>query len=131
MWVGLAVFHRRKHLLLGFAHRDPAYGIPVKVHLDERLGAFPAQIGKRGSLDDAELGSRSGHLLALAGPEQRALEALCGVLLFARIGRTLIKEHGDVRPEHRLDLHGFARPDEAGRPVDVALKMHARVGDFA
>lgn len=51
---GNGIFDGAEHLMLGFADADAADGVAVEADVHKGAGAFLAEIGVRGSLDDAE-----------------------------------------------------------------------------
>jgi hypothetical protein len=99
----------------------------------EGAGAFLTQGGVAAALHDAKhlLALGAGLTAAFAGPADGAFH---GELLFARrriVRRTFVKDHGDVGAEHALDFHGFLRPDEQERAVQMRAEFHAVGLDLA
>ena len=128
---GRGVFHRGHHLGLRLSDGDAADRVSIETDLHERLRTLATEVCECRALHDAEFHPRRRHLLAPARPAQRALPALRGVIVFARIRRAFVEQHADVRAERRLDFHRGLRPDETRRSVEMTLKMHAFLRDLA
>ena len=131
--VGLGDFYRLHHFGLRFAHAHTTDGVAVEVHLHECLGAFLAQVGVVGSLDDSEdqLALSPRLSLALGGPTERALHSTVHLVAVGGVRRAFVKHHRDVRTQRALDLHALLRPEENRRPIQVAPKLDSVIPDLA
>src|SRR5260221_3453317 len=58
-------------------------------------------------------------------PAQSSFQAGGSVLVFAGVGRALVKGHDDIGPKGLLDLHRELWTKETGSAVDVTVKMDA------
>src|SRR6201999_1872125 len=99
---------------------EAADRISGKVHFDQTLGRFAAQVFIHPALHDAEEIRRlTGELLspwtlmlmrikmplAALGPAQREVERLPCSFILRRILRAFIEGHGDIGPERDLHIH--------------------------
>ena len=112
--MGFGDFDAAKHFGFRFANTDTADGVAVEFECDERFGAFFAEVRVDAALDDAEdhLAGSAGLFAAFSGPAHGAFD--CGAK-FSRSGgvrRAIVEDHGDVRAEFALDLHGFFGSEE-------------------
>lgn len=128
------------HLLGWLAHRQPADGIPVQLHLRNALHVFHPQVLKGAALVDAEqkllrvdrppLGFQAGQLRLAAGqPAGGALAAGFGIVVLRRVLHTLVKGHGNGGAEVCLNAHALLGPHKDFVAVQVGVKGHALFGD--
>ena len=93
------VIQYAEHGLLPFAHGKPSDRISVKSDINERLGAFGAQIfGDAALLDAKERVSRAipKRVFGPFRPPHRELHALGHLFVRGGKGRALVKAHDDV-----------------------------------
>ena len=64
-------------------------------------------------------------LNAALQPAQRPLTGQLGVCVGSRVFHTLVKGHGDVRPQVGLNPHGLLRPHENSPAIHMTLKGDA------
>ena len=85
------------------------------------------------ALHDAENGLAGEARLraAFRRPAERARDGFLRRLGGAVVGRTFVKDHGDVRAEQPLDFHRFLRPEKKRRAIQVRTELDAVGGDFA
>ena len=110
------VRHDLQHLLFGFAHTDTANGVARKVHVDQVVERFLAQVFKHATLHNAKQSIRIFQsmklIVAALGPAQTHLHrlsgfSLCGEVALRFIRRAFVQLHHDVRVQHRLNLHAY------------------------
>src|SRR6267154_6899464 len=68
---------------------------------------------------------------ASSRPAGRHFRALRGVIALARIWRAFIEHHRDVTSERALNFHRNLRRNERRLSIDMILKMHALLSNFA
>ena len=68
--------------------------------------------------------------LAAAGPTKRVPQGGFRVLPVAGIRGALVKQHGDITAQVRLDLHGPLRAQHHVRPVQMVLETHPFFRNF-
>jgi hypothetical protein len=129
-----------EHFFLGFADRDATDGVAVEIEIDEGARRFFAEIGVDAALDDAEV-----ELAALAGgglvrfdpifaalsPAGGEAGGILGVFTLARIRGAFVEEHGDIGAEDGLDFHALFGAEHHAGAIEVALELHAGLGDFS
>jgi len=127
-----------EHFGLGFADADSADGVAGKIERGEGFGAFAAQMGKSGALNDGEemaaffgLAEFGPDIAAGFGPAEGAVDGGADIFLFRGPGRAFVEDHGNVRAEGSLDVHALAGAEENFGAVEVGAKGDAVVGDFA
>ena len=59
------------------------------------------------------------------------MHAVSGVLQLAGPRRTLVEGHADVGPDAALGVHHVLGREEVAAAIDVALELHAFLGDLA
>ena len=134
---GNGILDGGEHLGFGFADTDTADGVSVESNLHQRAGAFFAEVGVGGALDDSKneraslggLGIPPGA--AAFRPGEGEVEALVGIGVAAGMRRAFVEKHDDVRAEVALDFHRGLGADEGWGAVEVILETHALGGDFA
>jgi hypothetical protein len=120
------------HHGFGFAHAQAADTIAGKIHIGKRLCAFDSQILIKRALNDAEqrlILARVRRLAALR-PPVGALPRVLRAPVIARIWRTLVKRHRNIRSKILLHLHGNLRRQKFSGTVNMRLEHHPIVGDL-
>ena len=129
------------HDLSRFADGKTADGVARQVELGDLLHVPDAKILERRALidppelltgiDSARLSVISGkRLLAPGKPARRALAGRLGILVFCGVFHALVKRHGNIGAEIRLDAHTLLRSHEDLMAVEVRGKCHALLLDF-
>jgi hypothetical protein len=122
------------------AHCKSADRVSRKINVDQLPSAVPAQIRKRRALRDSELPLRQIAILPGAfakiisgayGPCGCSLQRGFGFVARSRRLNAFVEHHGDVRAKRELNLSRFFRRQKMLGAIEVGLKTHAFIGDFA
>ncbi len=111
------------HLLLGFAHGEPADGVAGQVERGDEAGGLGAQVREDAALDDAKerlVGAGFGGDAAFQ-PGVGPLHGFADVWQVIRDG-ALVERHDDVRAKLFLYGDGTCGGEAVGRAVDVAFE---------
>ena len=137
-WFG--ILNGGKHFFFRFPDRDPANGVAVEIEIDERAGGFLAEIRIDASLNDTEVelsavtaggGVGFNPVFAALSPSGGEGGGFLSVFALAGIRGAFVKEHGDVGAKDGLDFHTLFRAKHHAGAIEVALKLHALLGDFS
>ena len=140
--IGLHGVQYPVHILRAFPHGQSADGVTGQIQRGDLLHVLNAQIlVGRALIDAPELlagidGVRLGvelfqRVLAALEPSGRALAGGFGVGVFGGVFHALVKGHGDVGAEIRLDAHTFLRAHEDPVAVQMGGEGHAFLLDLA
>ena len=130
------------HDLSRFADGQTADGVARQVELGDLLHVPDAQILERRALidppelltgiDSVRLSVISGkRLLAPGKPARRALAGRLGILVFCGVFHALVKRHGNIGAEIRLDAHTLLRSHEDPVAVKMGRERHALLLDLS
>src|SRR5262249_26992694 len=136
--------HFRSHFtndFVRFANGQAADSVAGKVELEKLARALAAQVGKRGTLHDAELAllcvvtvSARGFLKIITRPASPGCRALnCSFRLCARRGSfdAFVQNHRDIRTQGELNLGSFFRSKQMLGAIEMRTEAYALVGDLA
>ena len=105
-----------QHDMLGFAHGQPANGVPLKTDIHKGAGRHFAQIRERLTLHNAEkqVARCAGRVGFTAAPRPSRAEfgGLAGVVMACPETDTLVKLHHDVGIEIALDGNNVFRREK-------------------
>ena len=130
------------HLLMRLTDGEAADRIARQIKLRYLLHVFYAHIVKHRALIYAEQHLAWIHgvvaAVVIGNRSLAALEPAVGAVaralnIFARRGYlyALVKGHGNIRAEIRLDAHALLRPHEYMPPVNVGVEVYALLSDLA
>ena len=68
---------------------------------------------------------------AFFGPPHRPLDSRAQFARRARVGRAVVKDHGDVRTERALDFHRLLWAEEQKRAIEMGTELDAVRLDFS
>src|SRR5258706_1324434 len=126
------MLHRHHHFRLRLANAYSTNGVSIELHPHEGLGAFLAQRGVVATLNNSEnllaIGSRL--FTAFLRPANRPIDGRVNLLWRARVRRTIVEDHGNVRSEQALNLHGFPGSEEEQRSIEVGTELNSMCLDF-
>ena len=134
---GNGILDGGEHLGFGFADTHTADGVAIEADVNERAGAFFAEVGVGGALDDSknERASLGGLCIppgaAAFRPGEGEVKALVGIRMAAGMRGAFVEQHDDVRAQVALDFHRGLGADEGRGAVEVVLETDAFGGDFA
>lgn len=137
---GFGILNGGEHFLLGFADGDATDGVAVEIEVDEGACGFFTEVGIDAALDDTEVelatvpaGGLVGFnpIFATFSPSGGEAGGFFGVFTLAGIGRAFVEEHGDVGAEDGLDFHALFGAEHHAGAIEVALELHALLGDFS
>ena len=123
----------------GSPTESPPTGVAIGIEIKEGGGAFAAEVGEHGTLDDGEEGVASRAFrdaglempVGLLRPAHGAMHAFTGVFVADRILGALVEHHEDVAAEGELGIDGGFGREGVGAAIEVRLKGDAMLGDFA
>src|SRR5229473_7459003 len=111
-----------------------------KIQIQNLPRTLTAQVGKRRALHDAELplgkiaivrGLFEEIRARTLGPRRGALERGFRFLTWRGRFDAFIEDHGDVRPERKLNLGGLFGREEMLGAVEMRTEAHALVSHFS
>ena len=127
------MFENALHVLLGFAHRQPADGIAVETDIDQLRQRFVTQIFIHAALHDTEQGVGIALVRGTGTrrPAQRQAHRIRRLPFCGRKRRAFVEDHHDVGIEYALDTHGLFRTQEQFIAIDRRLKRHSFLANLA
>lgn len=135
---GLSDFNHFHAEGAGFADREATDGVAMGVEVEKAGGAFAAEVGEHGALDDGEEGLAGGILVLTEavvvktsfGPANGAFHGGSGGFVADGVGRAFVEDHHDVAAEGQLGVDGGGRGEFVGVSVEVGLEGDAFFGNF-